>query len=270
MMVELTRDLVEILIENVIVPSASSIGDVDGLTQTLKHGIVSYVLDCGDVRKEAAARIFSKSDRWIYRQLEEIEGRKERRRIGDDHAGYDLMVRVVQFYAQLYPREAPAQACVRALRRNHVNVVVQSLQPVLNLCVDQGYLTRVTFEVGDHQEVLYRAVSNGVVVGSAGDVRDRKLRVQRRVRSIFPILRSYLQGHPLSTFSMFALGLPEEKLRIFLDKSIEYMKTLVRELQAEVDAETMGERRHYEEFRVMILAGPGPFHDPIRPPPDES
>src|SRR5688572_7998611 len=135
-MVQLTRDLVEILIENLIVPSASALGDVDGLTQALKKGIVSYVIDCADAPKDALAKIFDKSDRWIYRQLEEMDGRKERRHLGEDHGGYELMAKVVDFYAQLYPKEAPAQTCVHALRRSKFDVVVQTIDPVLNLCVD--------------------------------------------------------------------------------------------------------------------------------------
>ncbi len=261
MMVHLTRDLVEILIQNLIVPSASSLGDVDGLTQTLKRGIVSYVLDCGDAPKDALAKIFDKSDRWIYRQLEEMDGRKERRHLGEDHAGYELMCRVVEFYAQLYPKEAPAQACVHALRRSKIDVVVQTLEPILNLCVDQGYLTRLTIEVGDHRETVYRAVSNGMVVGTANDAKGRRAKVERRSRSIFPMMRSYLQGHPLARCMMLSMGLPEEKLLVFLDKTNAFMESLAKELHEELDRESNGRKVELTEFRLLLLTGPGPFSD---------
>lgn len=264
-MVHLTRDLVEILLKNLIVPSASGLGDVDGLTHTLKRGIVSYVIECGDAPKDALARIFDKSDRWIYRQLEEMDGRKERRHLGEDHAGYELMVKVVEFFASLYPKETSAAACVHALRRSKIDVVVQTLEPILNLCVDQGYLTRTVIEAGGQRETLYRAISDGMVVGSLSDVRDRKSRIGRRVRSIFPMLRSYLQGHPLSRCLMISMGLPEDKVQIFLEKSQEYMTALMKELHEEMEREQLqsGVSIEYPEFRVLLLAGPGPYNDHV-------
>lgn len=263
-MVHLTRDLVEILINNVIVPSASGLGDVDGLAQTLKKGMVSYIVDCADAPKEALAKIFDKSDRWIYRQLAEMDGRKERRQMGEDHAGYELMVKVVNYYMQLFPREASALACVHALRRSKVDVVLQTLEPVLNLCVDQGYLVRVIIEAGGAREVVYRAVSNGIVLNTTSDLRDRKAKVARRSRSIFPMLRSYLQGLPLSRCSMISMGLPEAKVQIFLEKSMFYMQNLLRELTEEADREAEGKPSDPAEFRVILLAGPGPYSDQIR------
>lgn len=264
-MVQLSRDLVEILIKNLIVPSASGLGDVDGLTQTLKRGIVSYVIECGDAPKDALARIFDKSDRWIYRQLEEMDGRKERRHLGEDHAGYELMVKMVEFFASLYPKEASSAACVHALRRSKINVVVQTLEPILNLCVDQGYLTRTVIEAGGQKETLYKAVSDGMFVGSLSDVRDRKNRIGRRVRSIFPMLRSYLQGHPLSRCSMISMGLPEDKVQIFLERTMDYMTGLLKELHEEMeqDQQSNGVSTDYPEFRVLFLAGPGPYNDHV-------
>lgn len=264
-MVQLTRDLVEILIKNVIVPSASGLGDVDGLTQTLKRGIVSYVIECGDAPKDALARIFDKSDRWIYRQLEEMDGRKERRHLGEDHAGYELMVKVVEFFASLYPKEASPAACTHALRRSKIDVVVQTLEPILNLCVDQGYLTRTVIEAGGQKETLYRAISDGVILGSVSDVRERKNRIGRRVRSIFPMLRSYLQGHPLARCYMISMGLPEEKVQIFLDRSVEYMTSLLKELHEDLEREQQfaGVQQDYPEFRVLLLSGPGPYNDHV-------
>lgn len=264
-MVQLTRDLVEILLKNMIVPSASGLGDVDGLTNTLKRGIVSYVIECGDAPKDALARIFDKSDRWIYRQLEEMDGRKERRHLGEDHAGYELMVKVVEFFCSLYPKEASSSACVHALRRSKIDVVVQTLEPILNLCVDQGYLTRTVIEAGGQKEVLYRSVSDGMLLGPLSDVRDRKSRIGRRVRSIFPMLRSYLQGHPLGRCSMITMGLPEDKIQIFLNRSMEYMMELLKELHEEMEREqqSTGVTVDYPEFRVLFLAGPGPYNDHV-------
>lgn len=261
MMVHLTRDLVELLLENLIVPSASSLGDVDGITHHLKRGIVSYVLDSCDAPKDALAKIFDKSDRWIYRQLEEMDGRKERRHLGEDHAGYELMVKVVEFYVKMYPKEAPAQACVHALRRAKLPIVVQTLEPMLNLCVDQGYLTRMTIEAGGHKETVYRAVSNGMLFGSSSDVKIRKAKVGRRARSIFPMMRSYIQGQPLSQCAMISMGLPEEKIKLFLDRTLKFMQEQLQELNEEAEREAMGRRMDHPEFRVLFLAGPGPFND---------
>lgn len=262
-MVQLTRDLVEILLQNLIVPPASGLGDVDGLMRALKRGIVSYVIDCGDAPKDALARIFDKSDRWIYRQLEEMESSKEQRHLGDDHGGYELMVKVVEFYTQLYPKEAPPQACVHALRRQKIDVVVQTLEPILNLCVDQGYLSRVTFEAGGQKETLYRSMGNGVVVGSPSDIKDRKAKVGLRSRSIFPLLRSYIEGQPLARCTLYAMGLPEEKLQIFLDKAHAYMVNLLTELSEEADREMKGrkDKTEHPEFRILFLSGYGPFND---------
>jgi hypothetical protein len=262
-MVQLTRDLVEILLQNLIVPPASGLGDVDGLMRALKKGIVSYVIDCGDAPKDALAKIFDKSDRWIYRQLEEMDTDREQRHLGEDHGGYELMLKAVEFYTQLYPREAPPQACVHALRRQKIDVVVQTLEPVLNLCVDQGYLTRVTIEVGGQKETVYRALGNGTIFGSASDLKDRKARVAMRSRSIFPLLRSYVEGHPLSRCMLINIGLPEDKIQTFVEKTRAYMIELLTQMTEETnrEAKVSKDKSEHPEYRVMFLAGYGQFND---------
>ena len=137
-MLDLTRQALESLTTAVLVPAVAKTGEVDDYVRAVKRGIVEFIARRYQAPKEVLARHFGKSDRWLYRQLE--DALKARREAADAHTGsQSLLIDVINYFQDLYPKDASAGQCARALKPLGWKINGAELEPCLRLYEKMGF-----------------------------------------------------------------------------------------------------------------------------------
>ncbi len=196
-MLDLTRQALESLTTAVLVPAVAKTGEVDDYVRAVKRGIVEFVARRYKAPKEVLARHFSKSDRWVYRQLEEAI--KARQEAGDEPDGQSLLIDVINFFQEQYPEAATPGQCARALKRRGWTINGAELEPVLGLYEKMGFLQQVPGEGGDVSS--YR-VSSRNLKHTAANAEERAALLEKHSEVLLPLAISYLRGDPGARFGL--------------------------------------------------------------------
>ncbi len=191
-MLDLTKQALEILTQSILIPAVARTGEVDEYVRDMKRAIVEFVLDQYQTPKEVLARHFGKSDRWVYRQLEDaIKARQENPSKGPVHDGQRLLIDVITFFQERFPGGASPGECARALKTQAWTLNGVELEPCLELYVAMGYLEELR-EPG--VEVLRYRVPSRHLTHTAKDQSDRLALLRKHSEAILPIAISYLRG----------------------------------------------------------------------------
>ncbi len=196
-MLDLTRQALESLTAAVLVPAVAKTGEVDDYVRAVKRGIVEFVARRYKAPKEVLARHFSKSDRWVYRQLE--EALKARRGAGGGQPdGQSLLIDVINFYQEVYPDAASPGQCARVLKRQGWSINGAELEPVLELYVKMGFLEQVP----GGGDVSYFRVSSRNLQHAASNAEERTALLEKHSEVLLPLAISYLRGDPGARFGL--------------------------------------------------------------------
>jgi hypothetical protein len=167
----------------------------------MKQAIVEFVVQHYQTPKEVLARHFGKSDRWVYRQLEDaLKARQEANlNRGPAHDGQRLLLDVVTYFQDRYPDGATAAECSRALKSLAWKLNGVELEPYLELYVAMGYLEEAHEPASD--TVRYRVPARNLT-HTARDQQERVALLQRHAELLLPIAISYLRGDPGARFAV--------------------------------------------------------------------
>lgn len=197
-MLDLTKQALEILTQAVLVPAVAKTGEVDEYIRDMKRAIVEFVVQHYQTPKEVLARHFGKSDRWVYRQLEDaLKARQEMPQKGPAHDGQRLLLDVVNFFQERYPEGATAAECSRTLKGQSWKLNGVELEPYLVLYVAMGYLEEMRGANGE--PVRYRVPARNLT-HTAKDQHERIALLARHSEVLLPIAVSYLRGDPGARF----------------------------------------------------------------------
>lgn len=198
-MLDLTKQALEILTRSILIPAVARTGEVDEYVRDMKRAIVEFVVEHYQTPKEVLARHFGKSDRWVYRQLEDaIKARQDTPAKGPAHDGQRLLIDVITFFQERYPAAATPGECSRALKANAWELNGVELAPCLALYVAMGYLEEVREHGSDG--VKYR-VPGRHLSHTARDANERLAFLQKHSEALLPIAISYLRGDEGARFS---------------------------------------------------------------------
>lgn len=199
-MLDLTKQALETLTHAILIPAVAKTGEVDEFVRDMKRAIVEFVVDHYQTPKEVLARHFGKSDRWVYRQLEDaIKARKEAEGTGQVHDGQRLLIDVINFFQERYPKGATPGECARALKIRSWDLNGVELEPGLELYVAMGYLEEIK---GNNGEPARFRVPSRNMFHTAKDLNERVALLMKHSEAILPIAISYLRGDEGARFSM--------------------------------------------------------------------
>lgn len=259
-MLDHMKDALGIFVEHVVSPAVARTGELDEVVKNLKQGLVKYVVERHGAPKDVIARHLGKSDRWLYRQLEDFEAaRKEPS--AEPHEGYRLMCDALGYFSSQAPRAATATECARHLRQLKWKISTQELEPALTLYAGMGYLQPVEGHSGE--EIQFRAVSNTYTVKASGE-RERMQLLSRHMGAILPIAISYLRGDEAGRFSMSEGEVLEKHLIAAVRDIWQYQVTRLNQAVEDSVKEDPDETGRKVRYRTMFLCGLGPFFDDPR------
>ncbi len=259
-MLDHMKEVLGIFLENLISPAVARTGEIDEVVKSLKQALVRYVVERHAVPKDVLARHLGKSDRWLYRQLEDSEQAK--REPFTPHAGHRLLYEVLKFYHEPAPRRATVTECAKHLRQMNWKISTSELEPLLDLYAGMGYLERREGEPGK-EETSYRALAHTYTVKASGE-RERLQLLTRHTGAILPIALSYLRGDEVARFSMSEGEVLEKHLRTAVRDIWQYQITRLNqavEASIQEDPEEQGPKVKY---RALFLCGLGPFYNDPR------
>jgi hypothetical protein len=270
-MIEMSRKLLRVLVENMFIPAMVGTEDIDEVMKMVKEGAVHYVRKRFEADIDLAAMHFGKSTRWIYRVLagkSEEPGRKSGKRGEDPDGprpgiphGYALMMAAVQFFL-LKGEPATAAACVRSLRKDGYEISAVELSRLLDMYCAMGYLIKYIEVSGGEQVVRYQAPRMVVQVSSIESQAERLARVGLRSRAIWPIARAYVEGEPHARF----YGLSGELYPEIYDQVVADIWAYAQKAIAEGVARTQEQCEVRTDplvrYRGLFLMGTGPWLEP--------
>ncbi len=255
-MLDYMKTVLEVFLERVISPGVARTGDVDEVVTFLKQAIVKHVVERHPAPKDILARHFDKSDRWLYRQLENAEQRK--REPKTPRKGHQLLYDVMTFYAAHLPKRATPTACAKYLRQHKWKITTAVLQPLLDLYAGMGYLQRFEGKPGEEPE--YKAVEPTYTVKAEGE--EERLQVlERNAAAILPIAVSYLRGDDVARFSMSEGEVMERHLKAAVRDIAHYQVKRLNQAVEDSIMEDPDEQEPKVKYRMLLLCGLGPFFD---------
>lgn len=258
-MLDHVKDTLGIFLDAVVSPAVARTGEIDDVVKTLKQGLVKYVVDRHGAHKDVIARHLGKSDRWLYRQLEDFEA--ARREPIEPHEGYRLLCDALGFYTSVAPKAATVTECARHLRALKWKISTLELEPALTLYAGMGYLDRIEPEAGG--ETLFRSVSNTYTVKASGE-RERMQLLSRHMGGILPIAISYLRGDEVARFSMSEGEVLEKHLLAAVRDIWQYQVTRLNQAVQDSIKEDPDEKGRKVKYRALFLCGLGPFFEDPR------
>ncbi|MFM7199420.1 MAG: hypothetical protein ACKO6N_01400 [Myxococcota bacterium] len=258
-MLDHVKEVLGIFVDTVVSPALARTGEIDEVVRALKQGLVKYVVERHGAPKDVIARHLGKSDRWLYRQLEDFEtARKEPL---EPHDGYRLLCDVLNYYTSLAPQTAGVTECARHLRAIKWKISTLELEPSLSLYAGMGYLERVESEAGG--EARFRAVSSTYTVKASGE-QERLQLLSRHMGAVLPIAISYLRGDEVARFSMSEGEVLEKHLIAAVRDIWQYQVKRLNQAVEESIKEDPDETGRKVKYRAMLLYGLGPFFDDPR------
>lgn len=255
-MLDHMKEVLGILLENVISPGVARTGEVDEVVKLLKQAIVKYVVERHAVPKDVLAKHFDKSDRWLYRQLEDFEQAK--REPLTPHKGHQLLYDVLRFYHTAVPDGGNPTACAKNLRQRKWKISTMELEPLLNLYAGMGYLERQEGKPGE--EPNYKAVGHTYTVTAKGE-HERLQLLARNSAAILPIAVSYLRGDEVARFSMSEGEVMERHLKAAVRDIWQYQVKRLNQAVEDSIQDDPDEQGPKVKYRMMLLSGLGPFFD---------
>lgn len=256
-MLDHMKEVLGIFLENVISPGVARTGEVDEVVKSLKQSLVKYVIDRHAAPKDAIARHFGKSDRWLYRQLEDSEQAKKEPLT--PHEGHRLLFEVLKFYHAQSPQRATVTECAKHLRAMSWKISTAELEPLLTLYTGMGYLERREPEHGQ-EEASYRAIAPTYTVKATGE-RERLQLLARHTGAILPIALSYLRGDEVARFSMSEGEVLEKHLKAAVRDIWQYQVTRLNQAVEASIQEDPDEQGQKVKYKALFLCGLGPFLD---------
>lgn len=278
-MLEASRKLLRVLVENIFIPAMVGTEDIDEVVKMVKEGAVHYVRKRFAADIDLAAMHFGKSTRWIYRVLagkSDEPGRRAGKKGEDPDGpkpgvphGYALMMAAMQFFVSR-GQPTTAAACVRSLRRDGFDISAVELSRLLDMYCAMGYLIKHIEVSGGEQVVRYQTPRTVVQVSSIESQAERLARVGSRARAIWPIARAYVEGDPHARFS----GISGELLpEIYEEVVAEIWSHISRTISEAVIRSSALEADSSEprvRLRGLFLMGVGPWLDPQEQTAEES
>ncbi len=255
-MLDYMKEVLGVFLERVISPGVARTGDVDDVVTFLKQAIVRHVVERHAVPKDVLARHFGKSDRWLYRQLENAEQRK--REPLEPHKGHQLMYDVLTFYTSSLPGRATPTACAKHLRQRKWKISTMELQPLLDLYAGMGYLQRTEGKPGEEPE--YKAVEHTSTVKAKGE-QERLQLLGRNAAAMLPVAVSYLRGDDVARFSMSEGEVMEQHLKAAVRDIAHYQVKRLNQAVEDSIMDDPDEQGPKVKYRMLLLCGLGPFYD---------
>ncbi len=250
-MLDLTRQALESLTMAVLVPAVAKTGDVDDYVRAMKRGIVEFVARRYQAPKEVLARHFSKSDRWVYRQLEEaIKARREA--AAGQKGGQSLLIDVINYFQEQYPKSGSAGQCARALKTQGWQINGAELEPCLDLYEKMGFLERVPEEAGGvhHYRVSSRNLSH-----TASNEQERAAWLEKHSEMLLPLAISYLRGDAGARFGLSkASVLARHFVEAMRDVRQYQVKRIIRAVEDTL-RDDPDEREPRVTFASLLVAG---------------
>lgn len=259
-MLDHMREVLSLFLENVISPAVARTGEIDEVVKTLKQGLVRYVVEKHAAPKDVLARHFGKSDRWLYRQLEDSELAREEP--WTPHEGHRLLYEVMRFFHEPAPREATVMEVAKHLRTHNWKISTDELESLLELYSGMGYLAGVE-NAQTGRERIFRARASTYTV-KASNERERLQLLSRHTGAVLPIALSYLRGDEAARFSMSEGEVLEKHLKEAVRDIWQYqVARLNQAVEASIleDPDEVGPKVRY---KAMFLCGLGPFFDDPR------
>jgi hypothetical protein len=257
-MLDHMKEVLGIFLENLISPGVARTGEVDEVVKSLKQALVRYVVDRHAAPKDVIARHLGKSDRWLYRQLEDSELAKKEP-LSPPHEGHRLLYEVLKFYHARSPQSGTVTECAKHLRQIQWKISTSELEPLLTLYSGMGYLERLEGEPGK-EEASYRALAPTYTVKASGE-RERLQLLSRHTGAILPIALSYLRGDEVARFSMSEGEVLEKHLKAAVRDIWQYQVTRLNQAVEASIQEDPDERGQKVKYRALFLCGLGPFYD---------
>jgi len=255
-MLDHMKEVLTIFLENLVSPALARTGEVDEAIKTLRQGLVKYVVHRYAGPKDALARHLGKSDRWLYRQLEEWEHAQKESLT--PHEGHRLLFEVLKFYHASRTTQATAITCARHLRKQRWKITTAELEPLLDLYAGMGHLVRI--EGGLGEEPSYRAVARTYSVRAENE-RERLQLLARHSAAILPIALSYLRGDRAARFSMSEGEVLEKHLTAAVRDIWQYQIKRLNQAVEESIRDDPEEKGPKVTYRALFLCGIGPFFD---------
>lgn len=252
------KEVLGIFVENLISPGVARTGEIDEVVKTLKQGLVKYVVERQAVPKDVIARHFGKSDRWLYRQLEDFEQAK-REPVPIAHEGHRLLYEVLRFFHARAPQPGTTTECAKHLRELKWKITVAELEPLLYLYAGMGYLERREGANGK-EEASYRALTPTYTVKATGE-RERLQLLARHTSAILPIALSYIRGDEVARFSMSECEVLEKHLKVAVRDIWQYQVMRLNQAVEDSIQDDPDEKGQKVKFRALFLGGLGPFLD---------
>ena len=200
-MMVLMRQVLNTLLENMVAPAVAASGDVDEVVKTLKKAVVVYIDQRYSLPKDLLARHFGKSDRWVYRYLEELSRQKRKGQPAAEEAPQEdsLQKRILYLVVERYPEALTARQIQQLLDAKSFQIEHKELESMLRLYADAGLLKAEA--IG----------ADGTTMGYASPVRTMTMETREmakkmnligtRSRAIFPIAMSFAKGDDEARFS---------------------------------------------------------------------
>ncbi len=252
-MLDLTKQALESLTQAVLVPAVARTGEVDEYVRDMKRAIVEFVVEHYQTPKEVLARHFGKSDRWVYRQLEDaLKARKNGASKAPSHDGQRLLLDVINFFQERFPEGATPGECSRALKARSWDLNGVELEPCLSLYVAMGYLEgRHDSETG---QVIYSVPARNLTHTAKGQ-EERGALLRKHCEFILPIAISYLRGDEGARFGFSkASVLPRYFVEAVRDIR-QYQIRRIIEAVADSMRDDPEEKQHRVTFASLFLTG---------------
>lgn len=262
-MVVLMKQVLDALLRNTIAPAVARSGDLDEAVKTLKKSVVGFTAAQATVPKDVLARHFGKSDRWVYRYLEDLS--RERRRASKEGkeppAPRSLIERVMHLAVTRYPDALTAADIKSHLDKEGHRIELGELESLLNLYSNIGLLKAEA--MGADGEVTGYASAARVSALENKPLTERMNLVALRSRAIFPIAMSYVQGDEEAKFSYTHVRLMRKHLVAAVRDCRLYMVERFNQAVEDSLKEDPEEREESEvvDYTLLFLGGVCRFDD---------
>lgn len=262
-MVVLMKQVLDALLRNAIAPAVARSGDLDEAVKTLKKSVVGFTATQASVPKDVLAKHFGKSDRWVYRYLEDLSREKRQGKATGElqPPPRSLIEKIMQLVVSQYPTPLTAQEIQAQLERDQQRVDLGELQALLGLYADIGLLKAEA--LGADGEVTGFASPARVAVSEARALHERINLVALRSRAIFPIAMSYVQGDEEARFSYTQVRLMRKHLQAAIRDCRKYMVERFNQAVEDSLKEDPEERAESEvvDYTLLFLGGVRRFDD---------
>lgn len=190
-MIQLVNSILESMIVNMITPAVASTGELDETVKLLKRSIVRLVADRSRTSKQVLAHHFERSERWVYRLLEEVEAEE----LDREHSPTTRLIQdVMDVFYEAAPKGLSLEEATERLEAKRRSMP-KDLEPYLKLYVDMDLLTPLP---GTPKR--FRAAGRFVEINEE-QTSNRVERIGRCAEVVLPAALSYARGDDGARFA---------------------------------------------------------------------